>query len=446
MTEFAKLKGYSADEILTILFFLPFLLLNTVRGFIIGNYQLSRAKKDAFYRFINNENLNWRSLLCAAAKKFRKLTLSLESEPGVTCGILDDCLLGKRGEKIEGIGKVFDHSSKKSVLGFKCLLYGFWDSKSLHPLDYSLHAEKGNNKRRPFGLSMKKFKQRFSKERDAKSPGKKRIDELKQDKISTGLEMIKRAAKRGFIPQYLLTDSWFSSEKFIADIRKIKKGAIHFLGMVRQDKRKYVFNNEKYNAKELKKMLKSKAKRCRKINSRYFELVVKYKDVGKMKLFFTRFSRQGNWQLIATTDLSLSYIKAVEIYSLRWGIEVLFKECKQHLNLGKCQSNDFDAQIAETTISFMLYTMLAFYKRIHAYETMGSLFAHLKDQLIEASIAERLWFIFLELQKLMAEIFEIDINECFHKLINSEEGEALLRNLICVTPSQQRAQHANKAA
>ena len=174
-------------------------------------------------------------------------------------------------------------------------------------------------------------------------------------------------------------------------------------------------------------------------------MVVEYKEI-KLKLFFTRFSNQEKWRLIATTDLSLSYIKAMEIYSLRWGIEVLFKECKQHLNLGKCQSNDFDAQIAETTISFMLYTMLAFYNRMHAYETMGSLFAHLKDQLIEATIAERLWGLFIELQKLMAEIFEIDINECFHKLINSEAGEALLRSLICAIPSQQRAQQANKAA
>lgn len=220
MTGFAKLKGYTVDEILTILFLLPFMLINTVRGFITGNYQLSQAKKDAFYRFINNENLNWRSLLYAAAKKFRKLTLSSESEPGVTCGILDDCLLGKRGEKIEGIGKVFDHSSKKSVLGFKCLLYGFWDSKSLHPLDFSIHAEKGKNRKRPFGLSMKKLKQRFSKERDAKSPGKKRIDELKQGKISAGLEMIGRAAKRGFVPQYLLTDSWFTLKIAATQVRE----------------------------------------------------------------------------------------------------------------------------------------------------------------------------------------------------------------------------------
>ena len=149
---------------------------------------------------------------------------------------------------------------------------------------------------------------------------------------------------------------------------------------------------------------------------------------------------------MAATDLSLSYIKAMEIYSLRWGIEVLFKECKQHLNLGKTQSNDFDAQIAGTTISFMIYTMLAFHKRMHAYETMGSLFDHLKDQLLENTIAERLWFVFLELQILIAELFEIEISECFHRIIYFEKGEKLLRSLICATPSCETEKPADKAA
>ena len=38
-----KLKGYTVDEILTILFLLPFMLINTVRGFITGNYQLTHS-------------------------------------------------------------------------------------------------------------------------------------------------------------------------------------------------------------------------------------------------------------------------------------------------------------------------------------------------------------------------------------------------------------------
>ena len=141
--------------------------------------------------------------------------------------------------------------------------------------------------------------------------------------------------------------------------------------MVRQDKRLYVYEGGNYSAKELRQALKSQAKRCRKINSRYIEVIVEYKSVGRVKLIFSRFSRRGQWQLLLTTDHKLSYIKVIETYSIRWGIEVLFKECKQHLNLGKCQSNDFDVQIAETTLSFMLFTMLSFHKRISSYETLG---------------------------------------------------------------------------
>jgi len=430
-SKIVRAKGYSASEILNILFFFPFMLVKTIRSFLLREYPLTSAKKDVFYRFLNEEWFDWRKMLSVTGKKFRALTADLEKSELPQCGIVDDSLLEKTGEKIEGIGKVFDHIKKKWVLGFRCLLYCFYDGKSIYPLDFSLHAEKGKDKKRPYGLTKKKLKERYSHYRDPKSPGGKRIKELYRDKINTALSMIKRAAKRGFVPQYLLCDSWFAAEKFIISIRKIKQGAIHFLGMVRQDKRKYLYNDKELTAEELLKLLKPSAKRCRKLNSRYVEVTVEYKAAGKLKLFFTRFTHQGKWKLIATTDLSLNYIKSMEIYRLRWGIEVVFKECKQYLNLGKCQSNDFNAQIAETTISFMLYTMLAFHKRMHAYETMGRLFDHLKNQLLEATIAERLWLIFLELQKIMAEIFEIDIDDYFYKLINSEKAEAVLRSLIC---------------
>ena len=39
----------------------------------------------------------------------------------------------------------------------------------------------------------------------------------------------------------------------------------------------------------------------------------------------------------------------MEIYSIRWTIEVFFREAKQQLGLGKCKSRDFDAQIASIT-------------------------------------------------------------------------------------------------
>ena len=87
----------------------------------------------------------------------------------------------------------------------------------------------------------------------------------------------------------------------------------------------------------------------------------------------------------------------LEAYSARWTIEVFFKETKQLLRLGKCQSQDFDAQIAHVTTTYILYTFLAYFRRINDYETLGGLFEEIKDQLVEKNIAERLWALFEEL-------------------------------------------------
>jgi hypothetical protein len=45
--------------------------------------------------------------------------------------------------------------------------------------------------------------------------------------------------------------------------------------------------------------------------------------------------------------------------------QVFFKDAKKHLQLGKCQCNNFDSQIGSTTLAMMLYIMLLLYKQIH---------------------------------------------------------------------------------
>ena len=75
----------------------------------------------------------------------------------------------------------------------------------------------------------------------------------------------------------------------------------------------------------------------------------------------------------------------------------MFRESKQYLQLGACQSRDFDAQIASTTITFMLYTLLSYLKRMGSYETMGELFRLTQQDICEKNLAERLWELFEEL-------------------------------------------------
>ena len=82
-----------------------------------------------------------------------------------------------------------------------------------------------------------------------------------------------------------------------------------------------------------------------------------------------------DWTLLLTTDLSLSFVKAMELYQIRWSIEVLFKECKQYLRLGKSQNTDFCGQMADATLTMITYTILTLYKRFQEYETLGGVFS-----------------------------------------------------------------------
>jgi len=151
---------------------------------------------------------------------------------------------------------------------------------------------------------------------------------------------------------------------------------------------------ENLNAKELLKTLKKEGKeKCsRKRNLRYFEVTVYYEGIDEtVKLYFCRFPYQKDRRLFLSTDTSLSFLETMEIYSIRWTMEIFFKETKQQLQLGKCQSRDYDAQIAHVTTTYILYAFLSYFRRVNDYESLGGLFEEIKNDMVEKNLAERLW-------------------------------------------------------
>jgi len=392
---FQKQDGYSTTEILSLMLMLPLMLLKSVHALYKSDFQkVTTMKKDSIYRLKNNEKMPWRALLLVMTKQFQRLVNPKNEVDDKSAFILDDTIHAKTGRRIEQMTKVFDHVAGKqgSKLGFKNLTLGFFDGKSLTPLDFTLQVEKPLKKARH-------RKERFKKQRNPKSAGAKRIRECHVSKITNGLDMLKRALKQGFQANYVLVDSWFSSHEFIQTVRGLGKKPMHLVCGVRQDKRKYLYNGNSLNASQLKLVLKNEGneKRCRKRNIRYFEVLVDYEGIGQVKLFFCRFPYQKKFRLFLSTDTSLSLLGMMEIYSIRWTIEVFFKETKQHLKLGTCQSRDFDAQIAHITTCYLLYTLLAYFRRVNAYDSLDGLFAEIKDDLIEKNVAERLWELFDDL-------------------------------------------------
>ena len=106
---------------------------------------------------------------------------------------------------------------------------------------------------------------------------------------------------------------------------------------------------------------------------------------------------------------------------MRWPIEVCFKECKQLLDLGKDQSNDFNAQVFAATVSFIRYNMLNYLNNFDNYATLGELFDEIADQSAVISYAHRLWDFFRGLFMVsFSTLFEIfNINEAFQPYLDA---------------------------
>ena len=132
---------------------------------------------------------------------------------------------------------------------------------------------------------------------------------------------------------------------------------------------------------------------------------------------------------LITTDTTLKFVKAIQMYAIRWSIEVFFKEAKQLFGLGKCQSTNFDVQIAQITITMTQYLLTSIRYRMEAYETIGGLFKDLKQDYIENKLNIRiLAVVSLILAVLEKLVDSIDIELITTKIIENIEDFGVLTN------------------
>lgn len=436
-----KARGYSFEAIFTILVSLPFIgaasVNSMVNGFVKHHIE---AGKDTFYRLKNNPGICWRLVLWLFAAKFKKLVETRGSNTGgPKCMIFDDTVFAKTGRFIEKISRVWDHVSQEHLLGFKLLLMGYWDGTSFIPLDFSIHRERGKNKEKPFGLKKKELRKQYKKKRAAGSFTYERAAETDISKIDSAIKMFKRAVSQGFKVDYVLMDSWFTCEAFINAVLSVKRQVVHLIGMYKIPKTKFQYSEEMYTYSQIRNML-GKVKRCRKLRFYYKEATVGYKG-KELKLFFSRQGKNGKWKVFICTDTTLTFIKMIEIYQTRWVIEIFFKEAKQLLGLGKCQSNDFDAQIADATMTMIQYILLSSRFRFENYESKTGMFAEIKEEATIQRLNQRLWGLFIEIVKVIEAIFiEIDEVQLLEKIMQDEQLYGRIKLLFGHT------EHLNTAA
>lgn len=411
-----KLKGYSFESIFSILISLSFLGVNSVNG-LSGHIE---AKKDVFYRLKNNSKINWRAILWLFCQRFINLTNAEHTDnKGLKCLIFDDTLIPKTGKFIEKVSYVWDHVLGRFVLGYKLLLMGYWDGTSFLPLDFSLHREQGKNKEHPFGLRKRDYNKQYKKKRDKTTKSYERSKEVDESKVVSVIKMFKRAVSKGLKIDYVLVDSWFTCDALIEAVISVKNQTIHLIGMYNIVKTKFLFNGKLQTYSQIRNYL-GKAKRCRSLNLYYLQASVEYKG-KRIQLFFSKQGKRGKWKVFITTNTKIKFIELIKIYQIRWSIEVFFKEAKQLLKMGRCQSNDFDAQIADLTITMIQHTILTLRYRFDTYESKGKLFDAIKDEIVMRKLDERLWELFVAIISIFAELIDgVDENEIIEKIFNTE--------------------------
>lgn len=391
--------------------------------------------KNCFYRMMLRPGMDWRRLLLCMSGRFLAILRKEKAERTDVprCYILDDTTLEKSGRCMEKVSRVFDHVTGRYVLGFKLLLLALSDGTSTLPVDFSLHREKGKCK--DFGLTQQERKKQYRFRRQDSNPDKERAQECDRSKIAMAVEMLRRAWKHGIRAQYLLADSWFACESLIESVRAIGKGAVHYIGLGKMGRTRYEVRGRLHNANELVALYgREEARYCRKYKCLYISLRARLGS-QPVRIFLIKYGKNRNWNIMLCTDMAKGFPGAFELYQMRWSIEVLNKECKGYLALGQYQGRNFNGQVADCTLCFITYIVLALGKRFATYETMGEMFRAEKEQLLALTLWNRLLSCMEKLLTALADSLGTEPMQMLQDLLGNEEcarqitvmAEALLK-------------------
>ena len=286
-------------------------------------------------------------------------------------------------------------------------------------------------KGRLFGLTKNERKDQFKKAVANGSFGHTRRREADKSKITMMIEMLCRSVKHGFMPDYVLIDSWFFCFEILEKLSTLKNGAIKLVSMVRINNQNF-FDckaNKEMPVKTILKRYEKESKTCKILKSKYIKVACKYRGI-RANLFFVKMGRSGNWHLLLTTDLNLNFISLMKVYQIRWAIEVFFKECKQYLNLGKCKSSWFDAQIADTTVSMVQHIMLSYYKRINWQQSFAGLFESISKEMVELDLVSRMIGIIWEIIEVVCSIAGMDFIVVQEQLMRDDTAAAIFFKML----------------
>lgn len=337
----SKGKGFAPSVLIFVLILLP-MIKESLTAIWSGKYffQLLEARKDTYYRFLNCQFFNWRKLVTLVVSRLiARLDTSSFSEKVL---IADDTLLHKTGREMELVSYHFDHTSKRSQLGYQMLQVGYHNGVEFYPVDVSFHT----SQHRP---------NKNLRDTDRRSTGWKRREEAFEKKTDMLILMLKRCWQTGIDARFVLFDSWFSYDSIISKILDIGYGVICRL---KRSRAHYLYQGRQFTLSQLwHDVARHELQWVSPWQIKAAKLTVSLPHSQEVSLVFVRWSKK-QWHAFLCTETDIEIPEILDYYSRRWAIEVYFRDCKQLLELGKTQSETFDALVAWTSIVMIRYLLL----------------------------------------------------------------------------------------
>ena len=383
--------GVSVYETFKFLLLLSFSHMNLFRYLASAHAEQAGASKNTFYRFMNNTSFNWRKFLLLLSARVISIIAKLTRKGRVHALVLDDSVIPRnRSKSVELLARVFDHTVGHCVRGYNLLTLGWTDSFSFIPVAFNLLTSP-NEKNRCQGAN---------EGIDHRTVGYKTRMESMLHKPEAAFRLVKSALAADIRAEYLLMDSWFTTEPFIGQILDL---GLDVIGMAKNGKQQYWFNGRLCHLGSLMHQVPSwNPREC------YGSLKVytRYQRIPLHVVFVRNRNKRSECIFLLSTDCSLSDEEIIRIYGNRWKIEVCFKASKSLFKLGReFQSRDYGAAVCHTAIVFTRYILLEWTKRQEEDpRSYGQLFYDMCDDVRDMELGEALKSLMTLFGKLLAGI------------------------------------------
>jgi SRSO17 transposase len=304
-----------------------------------------------------------------------------------------------------GISSHFDHTSGRHMMGQQVLTLGLSCDEGFVPLDSELF------------ISQTKAIELHEPFEDGRSIAAKRYQTAQKcTKPEMVTAMVKRALNAGIMADYLLADAWFGTK---AMIRLTQETSLVPVLRMKKNKMKYRISEvarDKTVSQELDVQALYKhyvRKVWQPVHGQKYQAKIVDVELNlaeskgteewvKVRLLFVRgnagdtqaTASKHDWAVFLTTDTNLSSAEILELYSLRWAIEVYFKEAKQHLGFLKEQSNHYAAYIASIHLTAIRFCLLVIAKQTQGFGNIAQVRQALCCNSKDISFAGKLWQVF----------------------------------------------------